>query len=130
MTWLSQYVPPSSDLSWLGFPSLRMTRQPDKQKGWQLFGRHCAGCHGGDGHGTMVAPPLWGPQSFNIASGLARVGKAAAFIRGNMPLTQPGVLSDEEAYDVAAFMNSHSRPDYAPKVFDWPKGEKPVDAPY
>ncbi|MDH5699058.1 MAG: c-type cytochrome [Nitrospirota bacterium] len=130
MSWLSQDVPPSANLSWLGFPLMNMTRKPDRQNGQRVFTGSCTGCHGSDGHGTMVAPPLWGPQSFNIASGLARVSKAAAFIKGNMPLSQPGVLSDVEAYDVAAFMNSHSRPDYALKAFDWPKGDKPVDSPY
>jgi thiosulfate dehydrogenase len=78
----------------------------------------------------MMAPPLWGPRSFNIASGLARLSKAAAFIKATMPFTQPGILSDTEAYDVAAFMNSHPRPDYALKALDYPKGGKPVDSPY
>jgi thiosulfate dehydrogenase len=72
----------------------------------------------------------WGPRSFNVASGLAWVSKAAAFIKGNIPFTRPGVLSEAEAYDGAAFMNSHSRPDYTPRAFDWSKGGKPVDSPY
>lgn len=130
MAWLSRDVPPSADLSWLGFSSLFLRGKPDKQNGRRIHMRLCAGCHGVDGHGTMVAPPLWGPRSFNIASGLARVSKAAAFIKANTPFTQPGVLSEAEAYDVAAFMNGHSRPDYAPKAFDWPEGGKPADSPY
>lgn len=130
MSWLSHDVPPSSDLSWLGFPSLPLRKKSDRINGQQIFHRHCAGCHGLDGHGTMVAPPLWGPRSFNFGAGRARVSKAAAFIQANRPFTQPGVLSHEEAYNVAAFMNSHARPDYAPKIFDWPNGEKPADSPY
>lgn len=130
LSWLSQDVPPSADLSWLGFPLMSMPRKPDKQNGQRVFADSCAGCHGPDGQGTMVAPPLWGPRSFNIASGLARLSKAAGFIKTTMPFTQPGSLTDADAYDVAAFMNSHSRPDYALKAFDWPKGGKPVDSPY
>lgn len=130
MSWLSQDVPPSADLSWLGFPVMTMTRKPDKHHGQRVFAESCAGCHGPNGQGTMVAPPLWGPRSFNIASGLARLSKAAGFIKATMPYTRPGTLGDVEAYDVAAFVNSHSRPDYALKGFDWPKGGKPADSPY
>jgi thiosulfate dehydrogenase len=122
ISWLSQDVPPSADLSWLGFPFVKMTKKPDRQHGQQVFTSSCASCHGLDGQGTMIAPPVWGPRSFNIASGLARLSKAAAFIKANMPFTQPGILSDTEAYDVAAFMNSHPRPDYALKALDYPKG--------
>jgi thiosulfate dehydrogenase len=130
MAWLSQDVPPAGTISWLGFPSLTPTRQPDTRNGQRLHMHLCAGCHGIDGHGTMVAPPLWGPRSYNIGSGMARMGKAAAFIQANMPFTRPGLLSDDEAYDVAAFMNSQLRPDYPPKAHDWPKGDKPDDIPY
>jgi len=130
LSWLSQDVPPSANLSWLGFPLMNMPRKPDKLNGQRVFADSCAGCHGPDGQGTMVAPPLWGPRSFNIASGLARLSKAAGFIKTTMPFTQPGSLTDADAYDVAAFMNRHPRPDYALKAFDWPKGEKPVDSPY
>ena len=38
-----------------------------------------------------------------------RVPTAAAFIKANMPLGQGGTLTDQQAWDVAAFMNSHSR---------------------
>lgn len=35
---------------------------------------------------------------------------AAAFIKANMPLGLGGKLTDQEAWDVAAYMNSHERP--------------------
>ncbi len=35
---------------------------------------------------------------------------ASAFIKANMPLSQGGTLTDQQAWDVAAFMNSHERP--------------------
>ncbi|MOA64011.1 hypothetical protein D3C78_1899300 [compost metagenome] len=61
---------------------------------------------------------------------MARMHTAAAFIKWYMPLGQGGSLSNEEAYDIAAYVLSHSRPDYAGKQHDWPKGGKPEDAPY
>lgn len=39
-----------------------------------------------------------------------RINTAAALIKANMPLGKGGSLSDEEAWHVAAFMNSHERP--------------------
>ena len=37
---------------------------------------------------------------------MARQERAAAFIRRNMPVDRPGTLSDQEAYDVAAYITS------------------------
>jgi thiosulfate dehydrogenase len=39
-----------------------------------------------------------------------QIGNAAGFIKANMPLGQAGMLSDQEAWDVAYFMNAHERP--------------------
>jgi thiosulfate dehydrogenase len=39
-----------------------------------------------------------------------KIDTAAAFIRHNMPLGLADSLSAQEAWDVAAFMNSHERP--------------------
>jgi thiosulfate dehydrogenase len=39
-----------------------------------------------------------------------KIDTAAAFIKHNMPLGIVGSLSDQEAWDVAAFMNSQERP--------------------
>ena len=44
-----------------------------------------------------------------------RVPTAAAFIKANMPLGQGGTLTDQQAWDVAAFMNSHPRPVVRPR---------------
>lgn len=35
---------------------------------------------------------------------------AAGFIKANMPLGLGGTLTDQEAWDVAMFMDSHDRP--------------------
>jgi thiosulfate dehydrogenase len=61
---------------------------------------------------------------------MARVGTAAAFIRATMPFDQPGSLSDQESFDVAAYMNARARPDFAGKERDWPNGDPPPDVAY
>ena len=40
------------------------------------------------------------------------------------------MAGEEQAFDVAAFVLAHPRPDYAAKKADWPKGDKPKDTPY
>ena len=55
-------------------------------------------------------PPLWGKDSYNWGAGMHRINTAAAFIKHNMPLGKPGSLSDQQAWDVAAFINTHERP--------------------
>lgn len=130
ITWLSEGVSVESAGQWRGFPRIAPSRPPDPVKGRTLFAAKCAACHGADGQGMPAAPPLWGPKSYNIGAGMARVGLAAAFIKANMPLSQGGTLTDDEAYDLAAFINSQPRPDFPGKVNDWPKGGKPTDSPY
>ena len=93
------------------------------------FASRCAFCHGADGQGTMAAPPVWGANSYSIGSEMARVPVAASFIKSNMPRTRGWALSDQDAYDVAAYINSQPRPDFAGRGSDWPKGDKPADAP-
>jgi thiosulfate dehydrogenase len=46
----------------------------------------------------MAAPPVWGPQSYTIGAGMARVTVAAAFIKANMPRSWGWSLSDDDAY--------------------------------
>lgn len=39
-----------------------------------------------------------------------RINTAAAFIRANMPFGKAGSLSNQQAWDVALYINSHERP--------------------
>ena len=73
---------------------------------------------------------LWGIGSYNIGAGMARVQTAAAFIKVAMPQTAPGTLTDQEAYDLATYINTRPRPDFAGKELDWPKGDPPPDVAY
>ncbi|MCS6291522.1 MAG: c-type cytochrome [Nitrospira sp.] len=128
--WLSQNVPPGSAVPWRGIPRLTSSHIPDLVNGKKQFATKCVFCHGADGQGTMAAPPVWGPHSYNVAAGMARVTVAASFIKSNMPRGWGWTLTDDEAFDVAAYVNSQPRPDFPGKQLDWPKGGKPADIPY
>ena len=126
LSWGSAPAPPQ--------PNTRLQRwaafTPDTAAGAALYGATCAKCHGPEGQGTAVAPPLWGAKSYNVGAGMARVRTAADFIRNNMPFDQPGTLTDQQAMDVAAFVSARPRPDYRGKELDWPNADPPPDVAY
>ena len=118
-----------------------LERSADIDKGRIAFKKNCVTCHGEDGQGKLYAdqatfeyPPLWGPHSYNTAAGLYRITRLAGFIKGNMPnltttIDKP-VLTNEEAWDIAAYISSMPRPE---KKFDhdWPDiSKKPIDHPF
>ena len=114
--WLSTGAPTGQELPGRAYPEVP---QPaggyDIAKGEKVFAEQCAVCHGGDGLGQKsgddyVFPPLWGKDSYNWGAGMHRINTAAAFIKESMPLGKGGTLSDDDAWHVAAFMNSHERP--------------------
>lgn len=102
----------------------------DTAAGARVFSAICAKCHGGRGEGTTIAPPVWGPHSYNVGAGMSRVRTAADFISRNMPFDAPGTLTDQQAFDVAAYVNAQPRPDYKGKENDWPNGDPPPDVAY
>ncbi len=114
--WMATGAPVGEHLPGAGLPTLAQPAQPpDIGRGQQVFAAHCAQCHGEGGQGqrtgdTQTFPPLWGAQSFNWGAGMANVDTAAAFIQANMPLGQGGSLTDQQAWDVATFIDSHERP--------------------
>ena len=88
---------------------------PDYARGRAVYAANCAACHGVDGAGqkaggATVFPPLWGQRSFNWGAGMADIDKAAGFIKANMPLGQGGKLTDQQAWDVAAYIVGKPRP--------------------
>ena len=129
MAFLSRGIPSGARVDGQGLPPLE-TLRGDTAAGRALFATTCVACHGATGEGTAAAPPLWGPHSYNIGAGMARVNTAAAFIKSAMPQTAPGSLTPQQAYDLAAYINSQPRPDFARKEFDWPHGDAPRDAAY
>jgi thiosulfate dehydrogenase len=104
-----------------------------------VFEGRCQVCHGADGAGLRATadpadgylfPPLWGPDSFNDGAGMHRVLTAARFIKARMPFGLAD-LTDDEAYDVAAYINSKPRPAMQGLESDYPdRKDKPVDSPY
>lgn len=117
-----------------------LERAADPAKGKQVYDAKCVSCHQANGEGTLNAsqtaytfPPLWGEHSYNEGAGLFRLSRFAGYVKANMPLganhTNPQ-LSDEEAWDVAAFVNSQPRPKKDLSK-DWPDiSKKPVDHPF
>lgn len=102
----------------------------DTAAGARVYATTCTACHGPDGQGSVGAPPVWGAASYNVGAGMARVRTAAEFIRRNMPFDRPGTLTDQQAFDVAAYINTRPRPDYRSKENDWPNGDPPPDVAY
>ena len=136
MRWISSGVPTGQDGPGRGFKRITSPAAADPERGKRVYADKCAVCHGQDGQGIYgaqgetVYPPLWGPRSFNIGAGMARVNTAAAFVKVAMPFGQGGTLTDQEAFDVAAYFTQQPRPDFAGKDKDWPGGGKPPDARY
>ena len=95
-----------------------------------MFAVRCVRCHGARGQGKTTAPPLWGNRSYNLGAGMARVRTAASFVKHWMPQDSAGVLSAQEAFDVATFINTRPRPDFKGKEADWPHGDPPPDVAY
>lgn len=114
--WLAKGAPVGTPVPGSGYPKLKKPAQPaDYTRGEKVYAQNCALCHGADGLGqragnTQVFPPLWGPKSFNWGAGMHQLANASGFIQANMPLGKGGTLSEQDAWDVAAFMNSHERP--------------------
>lgn len=117
-----------------------LDRAADPTVGAQVYGAKCASCHGADGQGQMKAdgiayqyPPLWGPHSYNAGAGLYRLSRFAGYVKANMPqgvTWETPQLTDEEAWDLAAFVNSQERP-VKDLSADWPDiSKKPIDHPF
>ncbi len=129
MAFLSRGIAAPGEVEGQGVTLAKGTRG-DTLTGRVVYARDCARCHGVKGEGLSVFPPLWGPRSFTIGAGMARLRTAAGFIAANMPYDRPGSLSEKEALDVAAYMLSHNRPDFLGKEKDWPRGDPPMDVAY
>ena len=84
---------------------------PDVGNGARVYAVQCAGCHGENGEGRRPQfPPLWGERAFNDGAGMNGVDKMAAFVHANMPHNRKGILTPQEAYDVAGFLHAQPRP--------------------
>ena len=139
--WLGKDVAKGKKPAGSGLKDLAFIDRPaSPENGKVVYTEKCQSCHQQNGYGLLngdqtayTYPPLWGDHSYNDGAGLYRVSNFAKFVKCNMPQgashnnTQ---LSDEEAWDVAAFVNSQPRPKKDISK-DWPKiSEKPYDHPF
>jgi thiosulfate dehydrogenase len=116
VTWLSSgerlAMNPKAPLGPRSVPPLKIAMDlADAVRGKALYAEHCASCHGDDGRGTEDGPPVWGDMSYNDGAGLSRNDKLAAWLKVAMPLGDPS-LSEQEALDIAAYVNSKPRPKF------------------
>jgi thiosulfate dehydrogenase len=129
-------APIGSGLMTLSF----LDRAASPGNGKVIYAEKCAVCHGVNGEGMInsndsswLNPPLWGDNSYNVGAGLYRLSRFAGFVRANMPwgtTYNAPQLSDEEAWDVAAYINSNPRPGMDLSK-DWPDlSTKPIDYPF
>lgn len=139
--WLGNGIPKGTKPKGSGIMQLPVMNRPaDPAAGRIVYVENCQRCHGTDGQGQpnektkgFLYPPLWGPHSYNTGAGLFRLSRFAGYVKNNMPNPlnyHHPVLSDDQAWDVAAFVNSQPRP---AKSFagDWPDiRRKPFDYPF
>ncbi len=139
--WLGKNVPKGASPKGAGLTELAyLGRAANTGKGKEYFLQKCISCHMTTGEGklntdgiTYLYPPLWGDHSYNTGAGLYRLSRFAGYIKSNMPLGATynhSLLTDEEAWDIAAFVNSQPRP-VADLSKDWPDiAAKPIDMPF
>lgn len=121
IAWLSRNTPILSKMPSQSFVIPLPTSPPNPTRGSQLFAARCALCHGAEGAGSSVIPPLWGKASFNKGAGMAHINRMTGFVYFNMPQNAPGTLSLRDAYDISAFVLSHERPAFrSHAAVSWP----------
>lgn len=113
---LAKGAPTGVDLPGRNYLKLKKPAKLDYAHGQSVYASHCALCHGDHGQGRsdpdsrVVFPPLWGAQSYNWGAGMGSIDDAAGFVKANMPLGLGGSLTDQEAWDVATYIDSQERP--------------------
>lgn len=140
--WLGQNVEKNTTPKGSGIAAPEyLDRSASPSKGSAVYTAKCQACHGPNGEGVLAAdglsytyPPLWGANSYNTGAGLFRLSRLAGYVRDNMPLNQAShnapALTDEESWDVAAYVNSQPRPK-KDLSGDWPNiAKKPIDHPF
>lgn len=141
MKWVGQGVKKKEKLFGNATEKLAYLNRPASPDNGQIvYNGKCQSCHGANGEGVLAAykktytyPPLWGKNSYSDGAGMYRITNFAGFVKNNMPFGstyENPQLTDEEAWDVAAYVNSQPRPHKDPKK-DYPNPkDKPMDAPY
>ncbi len=139
--WLGKDVPKGKSPDGAGLVEVTfLETAADPVKGQTFYNQKCVVCHGKNGEGVTNSdgvawtyPPLWGANSYNTGAGLFRLSRFAGYVKANMPLGatyDKPQLSDEEAWHIAAYVNSQPRPAKDLSA-DWPDiAKKPFDHPF
>jgi thiosulfate dehydrogenase len=139
--WVGKDVPKGESPRGVGLLKLPfLDRAASAENGKLVYDKTCAVCHGKNGEGIALAdstgwqyPPLWGANSYNFGAGLFRLSRFAGYVKANMPFGatyDAPQLTDEQAWDVAAYVNSMPRPTKDLSA-DWPDiSKKPIDHPF
>ncbi len=144
MKWLSEGVPEDMEKMYKGYKPVNLpAAAADTSLGRLVYEEKCMICHGPSGEGQRIPgevfagyvyPPVGGKDTYNDGAGMNRVITAAEFIKANMPFGatyDTPLLTDEEAYHVAAYINTFDRPAKPNKEKDFPDILlKPVSTPY
>jgi thiosulfate dehydrogenase len=86
--------------------------------GKKLYNQKCASCHEINGEETENYPPLWGKDkngnwlSYTADGSMAKLPNGATWIQDNMPLNNPGSLTDKEVVDITLYINAQERASY------------------
>jgi thiosulfate dehydrogenase len=142
MHWLGDDIPKGKKPKGSGIMDIPLLDRPASPvRGLVVYVRTCARCHGAGGTGQpnpegygYTYPPLWGIHSYNTGAGLYRLSRFAGYVKNAMPFELANyrhpVLTNEEAWDVAAYVNSRPRPE-GNISRDWPDiSKKPFDHPF
>jgi thiosulfate dehydrogenase len=139
--WVGNEVPKGTTPKGAGLWDLKpLDRAADPSKGLLVYKKNCQVCHKKNAAGEKFPdglewkyPPLAGENSYNVGAGLYRLSRFAGFVKTNMPhgtTFESPVLTDEETWDVAAYINSLPRP-IKDISKDWPDiATKPFDHPF
>lgn len=89
-------------------------------RGAQLYNNRCADCHNEDGPGAGEyrpgeerprIPALWGLRDgYSKGAAFYRTPVLAAYVQRHMPLDDPMTLSDQDALDIASYINAPDKP--------------------
>jgi thiosulfate dehydrogenase len=140
ITHIGSNVPKGTKAEGSGLKEIALLDRPaDPERGKLVYDLKCVICHQANGEGfrigdspTYLYPPVWGDNSYNNAAGLYRVSTFAKYVLYNMPLGathDAPQLTIEEAWDLAAYVNSQAHP-HKETPNDWPDiAKKPMDHP-